>query len=114
MKVKRSPITTHVLDVSRGKALSNIPVILNCLKDSKWVEIAKSVTDEDGRCENLLSTEDLLLKTQYRLVFDTKNLFDGNIFYPEVAISFQVTQPHEHHHVPLLLSPFGYSTYRGT
>ena len=113
---KRSPITTHVLDVSLGKPASNILCKLRRLNSqNKWEKISEGITNQDGRVEDLLSTA--LTKGTYRLEFLTGPYFENrkvSTFYPSVNIIFEVTAPEEHYHVPLLLSPFGYSTYRGS
>jgi len=99
-------ITTHVLDTAKGKPAQGIAVTLSIL-DSDWKQIAKGVTDADGRCRTLTEGTELKRAT-YRLTFKT------DTFFPEVSIVFRVDDPAQHYHVPLLLSPFGYSTYRGS
>ncbi len=103
-------ITTHVLDTAKGRPAKGVPVSLSILR-SDWTEIAKGVTDADGRLRTL--TDGLPLeRATYRLTFKTAAY--GTDFFPEVSIVFRVEDPAQHYHVPLLLSPFGYSTYRGT
>lgn len=113
-----SAITTHVLDISKGRPAGGVPVVLERFSDEgKWHELGRGVTDEDGRCRNLLSPEAELLPGTYRLTFGTLAYFaseERESFYPEVAISFIVQDAAEHYHVPLLLSPYGFSTYRGS
>jgi 5-hydroxyisourate hydrolase len=113
----KSPITTHVLDVSRGKPAVGIAVRLETLQaNSIWQVLGEGTTNTDGRVTELLTTS-ALQTGNYRLLFSTAEYFQAqNIaaFYPQVTIEFSVTAPQEHHHVPLLLSPFGYSTYRGS
>lgn len=110
MTKSRSPITTHVLNVEKGKPGVGISVQFECLvAPKKWTKLAESKTNQDGRVEDLLAPNTKLKKGIYRLTFKTKTPF-----YPEVAIQFQVDRPAEHYHVPLLLSSYGYSTYRGT
>lgn len=113
----KSPITTHVLDVSRGKPAAGIAVLLTMLQASnEWKLIGEGVTNTDGRVTDLLSADALQIGS-YRLAFSTADYFQSqNIaaFYPRVIIEFNVAAPLEHYHVPLLLSPFGYSTYRGS
>lgn len=109
-------ITTHVLDTGRGTPAVGVLLRLEQW-DSGWQVLGQSQTDAQGRCRDLLPPRVLLRAGIYRLVFDTGGYFDGcgvASFFPEVAISFHVREPHQHYHVPLLLSPFGYSTYRGT
>lgn len=111
-----SQITTHVLDTSKGKPAAGITVVLyNGLNDN-WTELARSATNEDGRIADLLPNKTLLEAGIYKLRFETKDYFDAQgivSFYPFVEIVFDVAF-NEHYHVPLLLNPFGYSTYRGS
>ena len=103
-------ITTHVLDTAKGKPAQGVPVVLMML-DGDWKSIARGVTDVDGRLRTLTEGVNLQRGT-YRLTFDTAAY--GTTFFPEVSIIFRVDDPAQHYHVPLLLSPFGYSTYRGS
>ena len=104
-----SGLTTHVLDTSTGKPAAAIPVRL--YRGER--EVAAAVTDADGRCPALLPLGTLLEAGTYRLVFATAAHFpDG--FFPEVSISFVIRDPSLPCHVPLLISPFGFTTYRGS
>jgi 5-hydroxyisourate hydrolase len=109
-------ITTHVLDTARGRPAAGVPVVLErAAADSGWEPVARATTDADGRARGLLTSapED----GSYRLTFDTGAYFGAvgdTGFYPEVSVTFVVADGGEHYHVPLLLSPFGYSTYRGS
>lgn len=104
-------ITTHVLDTAKGRPAAGVAVTLAILDGSGWRPVARGVTDADGRLRTL--TDGVALqKATYRLTFATGDYNDG--FFPEVSIVFRVEEPAQHYHVPLLLSPFGYSTYRGT
>jgi 5-hydroxyisourate hydrolase len=114
-----SPITTHILDLGRGKPAAGVGVVLEIAfgepaggTPGRWRELARGSTDPDGRCRDLLPAGALAAGT-YRLIFAT-GAYQPDGFFPEVTITFQVRQPDQHHHVPLLLSPFGYSTYRGS
>jgi len=113
---KRSPITTHILDVSQGKPASGVSCKLEKLDEKqRWIPLGTGVTNSDGRVENLLN--DSLSPGIYRIEFLTKPYFDQKkirSFYPNVMIQFEVLDAQEHYHVPLLLSPFGFSTYRGS
>lgn len=113
----KSPITTHVLDVSRGKPAQGIAVKLELFAvTGQWELLGEGETNDDGRVLNLLPPNQLLAG-RYRLIFATAAYFTAHnvaAFYPQVAIEFSVTATTEHYHVPLLLSPFGYSTYRGS
>ncbi|HEX3314536.1 MAG TPA: hydroxyisourate hydrolase [Gemmataceae bacterium] len=110
-----SPITTHVLDTSLGKPAAGIAVALERQVGALWSELGRGLTDADGRNRTLLSGE--LAAGVYRLTFATGPYFAAQKvagFFPEVSIVFRVEDGRSHYHVPLLLSPFGYSTYRGS
>ena len=113
-----SAITTHVLDTAVGRPGAGIPVTLEHKSHSAgWEIIAEGVTDADGRVKDLLSPAEAPEAGHYRLNFDTGAYFaaqDIEFFYPVVTVGFVVKDPSQHYHVPLLLSPFGYSTYRGS
>ncbi|WP_041938923.1 MULTISPECIES: hydroxyisourate hydrolase [Frankia] len=124
-------LSTHVLDTAQGRPAVGVPVRLERGKSgpksdgtgetsrsgtgrsgtgqtgADWTVVAEAVTDADGRVGDL----PLTMPGRWRLVFDTSA---RSTFFPEVSIAFHVTDPAEHHHVPLLLAPFGYSTYRGS
>ena len=111
-----SQITSHILDTTRGRPASGITVILYSGENDQWTEITRSRTNEDGRVGDLLSTGESLQRGIYKLRFETKDYFDRNqipTFYPYVEIIFDI-QNAEHYHVPLLLNPYGFSTYRGS
>ena len=111
-----SQITTHVLDTSIGKPAEGISVSLEHNDTRIWKQIANGITDKDGRVKNLLPIEKRIPKGVYRLIFDTRLYFktkEVKSFYPSVTIEFEITDD-THYHVPLLLNPFGYSTYRGS
>ncbi len=109
-----SGITTHVLDTAAGHPAAGVGVTLELqMSDGGWEWLAAGVTDADGRLANMLPQDRTLVRGVYRLVFDTADYLEAG-FYPHVAVAFDVTDPGEHYHVPLLLSPYGYSTYRGT
>jgi 5-hydroxyisourate hydrolase len=112
-----SAITTHVLDLSNGKPAAEVPVVLE-VEDlgTGWRQLGRGVTDKDGRLRDLLGTIALVEGT-YRLTFDTHQYFaDRKIvsLYPQVTVVFSVYESDRDYHIPLLLSPFGYSTYRGS
>ncbi|HEX8396006.1 MAG TPA: hydroxyisourate hydrolase [Pyrinomonadaceae bacterium] len=112
-----SAITTHILDVSKGCPARGVSVTLERQSSMGWEIIGNGATDEDGRLRDLLDSEAILQTGNYRLTFDTGNYFaqqqiEG--FYPQVTVAFAVREAAQHYHVPLLLSPFGYSTYRGS
>jgi len=101
-----SSLSTHVLDATTGQPAAGVAVRLS--RDG--AELAAASTDTDGRIGKLA---DGLAAGTYRLVFDTGRYFTAT-FYPEVVVTFTVSGPERHYHVPLLLSPFAYSTYRGS
>ena len=108
-----SGISTHVLDTSRGRPASGIRVTLATLLES---DVSNGVTDADGRCPNLLGGRPLQAVT-YRLTFHTAAYFEAQgipFLYPEVVILFAVRDPESHYHIPLLLGPHTYTTYRGS
>jgi len=110
-----SHITTHVLDTGSGKPAAGVPVTLQRLDGESWVRIAEGATDADGRMQQL--GPDRLPQGTYRLAFDTGAYFAASgteTFFPEVLLTFGVVGSEAHYHVPLLLSPFAYSTYRGS
>jgi 5-hydroxyisourate hydrolase len=111
-----SQITTHILDTTRGKPAQGVTIVLYGQQAEAWQEIARGTTNQDGRVADLLPKDELLAHGTYKLRFFTQEYFDQQAtaaFYPFVEIVFAVTAP-EHYHVPLLLNPFGYSTYRGS
>ncbi len=112
-----SQITTHILDTSLGKPAAGVLVRLETTDaDFQWEILASGITNSDGRVPNLLPSNDPLPIGTYRLVFEVEEYFlDGGrkAFYPFVLIVFDVSDA-SHYHVPLLLNPFGYSTYRGS
>ena len=110
-----SHVTTHVLDTGTGKPAAGVPVTLHRLDVNRWVQIAEGVADADGRIKQL--GPDRLPTGTYRLAFDTGQYFAATgtaTFFPEVTLTFGVVESEAHYHVPLLLSPFAYSTYRGS
>jgi 5-hydroxyisourate hydrolase len=111
-----SGITTHVLDTSRGRPAAGVPVTLERSDEmGSWTLLGSGRTDEDGRLRTLLATAPSA--GTYRLTFDTRTYFEAigvAVFYPRVAVTFCAADGEGHYHVPLLLSPFGFSTYRGS
>jgi 5-hydroxyisourate hydrolase len=109
-------ITTHVLDIGRGKPAGGVLVTLERRgTDGTWSPVGHGETDADGRLRTL--TTEPVRDGTYRLTFDTATYFRERhveTFYPEAIILFNVTDGATHYHVPLLLSPWGYSTYRGS
>jgi 5-hydroxyisourate hydrolase len=109
-------ITTHVLDVSRGRPARGIVVILERVGAPQSTTLARASTDADGRVKTFTPTPSLQ-PGSYRLTFEVGAYFAAaglEAFYPRVVVEFDVRDATQHHHVPLLLSPYGYSTYRGS
>lgn len=113
----KSRITTHVLDTSRGLPAGGIRVSLEKQTRSTWKRLGIDVTDADGRCSKLLTPGKNVSTGLYRLTFKTAAYFRSmrvKTFYPYVSITFEIRTSAAQYHVPLLLSPFGYATYRGS
>lgn len=109
-------ISTHVLDVARGRPAHDVPVHLEKKSGESFLSVRSARTDADGRVKDLVPEGKLEAGT-YRLTFDTAAYFAAQgveSFYPEAAILFVVRDAEAHYHVPLLLAPYGYSTYRGS
>jgi 5-hydroxyisourate hydrolase len=112
-----SAITTHVLDISRGRPAAGVLAVLELREEGGYRELGRGTTDGDGRLKTLLPPGEPPSQGTYRLTFHTGEYFAGlsvESFYPAVSILFEVRDAAQHHHVPLLLSPHGYSTYRGS
>ncbi len=108
-------ITTHILDTALGKPAAGVLVTLEVRQGSDWHAVGTGATDADGRLRTLSPAP--IAAGVYRISFDTGAYFARSgtaTFYPEIRIAFEVHDPSMHFHVPLLLSPFGYSTYRGS
>lgn len=112
-----SQITSHVLDTALGKPAAGITISLDVqMQDESWICIGRDTTNSDGRVIDLVPYDHILSPGIYRLLFDIKSYFDltdTRSFYPIIPIIFEVTDG-SHYHVPLLLNPYGYSTYRGS
>lgn len=106
-------LSTHVLDIAEGRPASGIVVRVEAFEGDGWRPLGMGTTDGDGRIADLLGDESLR-RGEYRLTFEVGPYLGPDAFYPEVAILFRVEEPSEHHHVPLLLGPYGYTTYRGS
>jgi 5-hydroxyisourate hydrolase len=107
-------ITTHVLDTARGRPAEGMPVALERAAGDGWALVGRGATDGDGRLGDLGGAA---AEGRYRLTFDTGAYFAAagvRAFYPEVSVVFVVERGEDHCHVPLLLNPYGYSTYRGS
>ena len=113
-----SAITTHVLDTSLGRPAASVSVLLERRTGhGEWSAVGRGETNADGRLASLMPLGEPLTPGVYRMTFDTGRYFEAQAvqgFYPEVVVVFETSPSESHYHVPLLLSPFGYSTYRGT
>ena len=114
-----SQITTHILDTARGRPAAGVALSLSREeRDGSWTPVAEATSNADGRVTGGLCEPDLELPAgTYRMHFATGAYFDSqgvDAFYPRVDVVFNLPAGGEHYHVPLLLSPFGYSTYRGS
>ncbi|MCA1630514.1 MAG: hydroxyisourate hydrolase [Acidobacteria bacterium] len=111
-----SRITTHVLDTSRGRPAAGVAVALERETEGGWIAAGRGTTDADGRVKDLMEAGAEVEAATYRLTFETGAYFAAlgvESFYPRVVVVFS-TSAGEHYHVPVLVNPFGYSTYRGS
>jgi 5-hydroxyisourate hydrolase len=111
-----SGISTHILDTSLGLPAAGVPVVLERADGQHWLTCASTTTNADGRCPQLLAAE-LVTPGRFRLTFATAAYFAAQhqpALYPEVCITFNVAADKSSYHIPLLLNPFGYTTYRGS
>lgn len=112
-----SAITTHILDVAAGVPARGVAVVLERQTAAGWEVVGRGETDDDGRVRDLLAPETALQAGSYRLTFAAGEYFkkqETESFYSQITVAFIVGDTARHYHVPLLLSPFGYSTYRGS
>src|SRR3979490_1879903 len=111
-----SGISTHILDTSKGSPARGVRVVLERRSlDEDWAEVGRGVTDQNGRVAELIGNGEDLRAASYRLTFAVGEYFRAQeCFYPEVTVQFDVRDASAHYHVPLLLSPYGYTTYRGS
>jgi 5-hydroxyisourate hydrolase len=104
-------ISTHVLDATTGQPAAGLELVLSRQDGGRWRELARRRTDVDGRVPDLAGET---AAGVYRITFETEAYLQVETFYPEIVVIFRITGPAGHHHVPLLLSPYAYSTYRGS
>lgn len=112
-----STLSTQVIDTSLGVAVSGLPIAIERHDGERWTHLSGTTTNEDGSVTDILPDDVHLERGTYRLTFDTGTYFAVNnqtCFYPVVRIVFEVLHHDEHHHLPLMLSTYGYSTYRTT
>ncbi len=111
-----SQITTHILDTSVGSPAVNVEIVLYKNENDSWIELASGITNSDGRISDLLEMNMILEFGIYKMKFITSEYFRNKkrtTFFPFIEIVFEVNSS-EHYHIPLLLNPFGYTTYRGS
>jgi len=112
----QNPLSVHVLDQQSGQPGAGIQVTLEQRKGTEWMQLASGVTNEQGRIPALYPEGKAMAAGDYRIVFRTGEHFARKgqpTFFPRIPVEFTVDAPAQHYHIPLLLSPFGYSTYRG-
>jgi 5-hydroxyisourate hydrolase len=113
-----SAITTHVLDTARGVPAAGVPVVLERRAgQGEWYVVGRGEKDADGRMRGLMAEGASIVPGYYRLIFDARRYFTSTGvqgFYPQIAVMFEAVEGESHYHVPLLLGPFGYTTYRGS
>jgi 5-hydroxyisourate hydrolase len=112
-----SGISTHVLDLTRGRPASGVAVLLARESSGEWVEVSSRKTDRDGRVASMLRENEAAETGLYRLHFETAPYFRAHSvepLHPFVEVFFEIRNPSEHYHIPLLLTPYSYSTYRGS
>lgn len=115
--MNRSPITTHVLDTALGRPAAAVAVTLHRISENDSEKVGQGTTDDNGRIMSDLIDGSDFIAGHYRIVFAVADYLRRNdqpVFFPSVAIDFIVSEGEDHYHVPLLLSPYGYSTYRGS
>ena len=113
----KQQITTHILDTARGQPADGVNLSLFQQDGERWTELGGGTTNNDGRVPNLLPADLTLPAGTYRMHFATADYFEGrgeSVFYPWVDVVFKLDGKGDHYHIPLLLAPFGYSTYRGS
>ncbi|WUR10944.1 hydroxyisourate hydrolase [[Empedobacter] haloabium] len=111
-----NPLSVHVLDMQTGEPTAGIAVTLEQRSGDAWRELASASTDAQGRIAALFPAGLPFSKGDYRIVFRTGEHYRRGgqaSFFPRIPVEFTVTATERHYHIPLLLSPFGYSTYRG-
>ncbi|MFT7533292.1 MAG: 5-hydroxyisourate hydrolase [Gammaproteobacteria bacterium] len=112
-----SQITTHILDTARGCPAEGVTIVLSQADGDQWKELGRGNTNSDGRVANLLAEDIVLAEGTYQMHFEVSGYFRNRghkHFYPYVDVVFNVDAEGQHYHIPLLLSPYGYSTYRGS
>lgn len=110
-------ITSHILDTSLGNPAADVQITLMRKQADDWVELGSAATNQDGRVSDFLGHDDVLAAGIYKLTFNLSDYYAAlgtESFYPYAEVVFQIAGDGQHYHVPLLLNPYGYSTYRGS
>ncbi|WP_370611608.1 hydroxyisourate hydrolase [Citrobacter meridianamericanus] len=113
----KNPISVHVLNLKTGVPSEGVTVILDKKEGGKWIKLNSAVTSADGRIRALYPAGQVINPGDYRVTFETGKYYaahNENTFFPEIPVIIHVPKAGEHYHVPLLLSQYGYSTYRGS
>lgn len=116
-EVPRNPVSVHVLNTQTGKPSAGVKVDLEQQQGGKWIALASKTTDKDGRIGAFYPEGKAFTAGEYRVTFHTGDYFQQQqqaTFFPDIPVNFQVTSTQEHYHIPLLLSQYGFSTYRGS
>lgn len=111
-----NPLSVHVLNIQSGQPSPGVEVHLEQHTDTGWTTLSTATTDASGRVSALYPEDERFTSGRYRVTFETGDWFaerDTATFFPEIPVPFEVADTDQHYHVPLLLSPYGYSTYRG-
>ena len=111
-----NPLSVHVLNLQNGLPSKGVSVSLEKQEDNKWVQLSSGVTNEQGRIPALYPNENVMEKGNYRVTFKTGEWFEKHhtaSFFPEIPVIFKADGSVPHYHIPLLVSPYGFSTYRG-
>jgi 5-hydroxyisourate hydrolase len=117
MENMRNPVSVHILDQGNGKPATDVVVTLERKEGIGWLPLSSSVTDSDGRVNALYPKASPLSAGVYRITFKTGDYFKQHnqpTFFPEIPIVVELSAVDQHYHIPLLVSPFGYSSYRGS
>lgn len=113
----QNPLSVHVLNLENGLPSADVKVTLEAQQNEKWVELNSKSTNENGRITDLYPEGKTLQKGVYKVTFQTGDWFKSKnqrSFFPEVPVVFVIDGTVDHYHIPLLISPYGYSTYRGS
>ena len=111
-----NPLSVHVLNLESGTPSANVKVVLEAQQGENWVKLNEATTNEQGRISELYPKDSNLKKGVYKVTFETGNWYKSKnqrSFFPEVPVVFVIDGQLDHYHIPLLISPYGYSTYRG-